>query len=440
MPQGSNITKPGDYRLQKLMLTSLVNNKSVDIRKIFKHIEIFEDMFSPNLTAKIYIEDGVNLPEILPITGQETIELVFKTDIAQINETTLIFRVYKLEDLEIYESGKTQSYVLHLISEGGYYNFSQRCGYAVSGSVSGMVSNIFTRHFSETVWGKKLQIENTKDNYSFVLPATYSPFKAISWLATKAYSLTVTDYMPFFFYETLDGHCFKSLAHIIEEGSRDILRYHFTTRNPNPTRENIRSTTILPPEYHRIQDVHEAKRFDMAENIMEGTVSSSLLIHDVLRKQLRQNDFLEEMIFDDKKKLGKGRHFRFADLPAENMLKKGASLHYSAVTPYTVYSKANPIIDNMQIETTLLKRNYHMNTMTTQKIIIEIFGDNRKRVGQVIAVFVPKISADGHSDVAQGNRADENLSGDFIITSIKHTLSTLYSCKLELSRNCMGVI
>ena len=81
-----------------------------------------------------------------------------------------------------------------------------------------------------------------------------------------------------------------------------------------------------------------------------------------------------------------------------------------------------------------------MNTMTTQKIIIEIFGDNRKRVGQVITVFVPKISADGHSDVAQGNRADENLSGDFLITSIKHTLSTLYSCKLELSRNCMGVI
>jgi hypothetical protein len=70
-----------------------------------------------------------------------------------------------------------------------------------------------------------------------------------------------------------------------------------------------------------------------------------------------------------------------------------------------VYSKANPIIDNMQIETTLLKRNYHMNTMTTQKIIIEIFGDNRKRVGQVIKVFVPKISADGHSDVAQGDAA-----------------------------------
>jgi len=101
-----------------------------------------------------------------------------------------------------------------------------------------------------------------------------------------------------------------------------------------------------------------------------------------------------------------------------------------------VYSKQNQIKDNNRIEDYFLKRKYMMNAIMTQKIIIDLYGDSTKRVGQVVSLYTPKISAD---QAVQQEKADKNFSGNYLITSIRHTLASAYSCKLELSRNAMGV-
>jgi hypothetical protein len=77
-----------------------------------------------------------------------------------------------------------------------------------------------------------------------------------------------------------------------------------------------------------------------------------------------------------------------------------------------------------------------VNTMLTQKLVVEIYGDSEKRVGQLMEVFVPKVAADGH---LLDEPEDKNLSGDYIITSICHRFGKKYACRMELSRNCMGV-
>jgi hypothetical protein len=433
---GSDIMKVGDYKLIKLTIQSLITNSRVDISRLFKSIEIYEDMFAPYLSAKLYIEDGLNWPEKLPITGQERVELIFKTDVDDIEPTSLVFRVYRLDSQEIDDRGESQTYTLHLITEGAYLNYSQQCGYAVAGTSSDIVRKIFTKHFPNSVWSKKLQIEDTTDNYSFVLPKSYTPFKAINWLSSKAINKTGKQYSPYFFYETLDGYCFKSLFHIIKEGLQDILPYFYTSPNIPTSATTSPYYTILPAGHHRIQKLKEVDRFDMLENIMYGTVSSLLTVHDLLRKQKRNQIFREADVFSDKTKLGVGVHFRETDPEASRLIKNGSGFFFLPSTPYTAYTDSNPIIDNTQVEKTFLPRNYHINSILTQKIVIDIFGDNRKRVGQVIKIFVPKISADGH---LQDDKADENLSGNFLITAVKHTLNTVYSCTLELSRNCMGV-
>lgn len=433
---GSDIMKVGDYKLIKLTIQSLITNFRVDISRLFKSIEIYEDMFAPYLSAKLYIEDGLNWAEKLPITGQERVELIFKTDVDDIEPTSLVFRVYRLDSQEIDDRGESQTYTLHLITEGAYLNYSQQCGYAVEGTSSNIVRKIFMKHFPNSVWSKKLQIEDTTDNYSFVLPGSYTPFKAINWLSSKAINKTGKQYSPYFFYETLDGYCFKSLFYIIKEGLQDILPYFYTSPNISTSATTSPYYTILPAGYHRIQKLKEVDRFDMLENIMYGTVSSFLTVHDLLRKQKRNQIFRETDVFSDKTKLGVGVHFRESDPEASRIIKNGSGFFFLPSTPYTAYTDSNPIIDNTQVEKTFLPRNYHINSILTQKIVIDIFGDNRKRVGQVIKVFVPKISADGH---LQDDKADENLSGNFLITAVKHTLNSVYSCTLELSRNCMGV-
>ena len=433
---GSDNMKCGDYKLEAVTLTSLISTQTADLSGLCKQIEIFEDMFSPCLTAKLHIEDSYNFPEFFPITGQEKVTIIFKADIDSIEPTRLVFRVYKLDTQDILRNGRSQSYVLHLISEGGYLNYSQQCGYAVSGHTSTMVSTILMKHFPESVWKSKLQIEISSDNYSFVLPQNYTPFKAINWLASKAMASVGDGYSPYFFYETFDGYCFKSLSNIIEEGSREVIPYFNTEPNfpfgmdrfPSPYDTN------LPSDFHRVQKLTEHSRFDMAENIMQGTISSTLEVHDILRKEKRKTTLRELDVFSKKRKLGAGMMFRTGD-PETTRVMDGA-LYYEPSTPYTAHNDRNNITDNTQVENILLRRNYHLNTMLTQKIDIDIFGDNRKRVGQVIDLIVPNISVDGN--LAEG-QIDKNLSGKFLITSIKHTLGKGYICKLELSRNCMGV-
>lgn len=60
---GSDIMKVGDYKLRKLTIQSLITNARVDLSRVFTSIEIYEDMFAPYLSAKLYIEDSLNSSE-----------------------------------------------------------------------------------------------------------------------------------------------------------------------------------------------------------------------------------------------------------------------------------------------------------------------------------------------------------------------------------------
>lgn len=440
---GSSILKAGDYKLNTLSMTSTQSNVNIDLAGLFSHIEIFEDLFSSTVTAKIHMTDGLNIPEYLPIRGQEKVELEFKTDIDAIQPVKMSFRVYKLDNQDIDQNGKSQKYTIHLISEGGYQNSTHLCGYHLYGSVSSMVCSVFEKHFDSSVWSGKLDLEETKDNYSFVLPRILKPFDAINWLTSKAVNQTGDDYSPFFFFERIDGFTFKSLSTMIESGQSSVIKYFFNTGNLFLD-ENTQSaspasvgSTVLPARYHKIQDLVELSRFDMVENFRGGKVSSSLLVHDLLRKQTRTVDFREPEVFEKIKKTGTRPHFETTDPFAEELFKRSATLCYSPATPYTAWNSVNNIIDNSNVELLYLKRRFHANSLISgQKVAINVFGDSRRRVGDIVELTVPKIAADSQ---AYDNTDDKNLSGRYMITAIKHILGKAYTCRFELTKSFMGV-
>lgn len=435
--------KPGDYTIDKCVLHSMVNGTTVDLSGLFKKLEIYEDIFSPYISAKIYIEDAYNFPEKLPMVGQEKLELTLKTDLDSLEPIDLVFRVYKFDSQKLGDTGKTQQYVLHLVSEGAYFNYSERCGYALSGPISTMVYSIFKKHFPEAVWKDKLYIEPTNDNYSFVLPMSNSPFKSISWLASKAHSVLGSEFSPYLFYETLDGHRFVSISKIIDDNSPAVITYIYTVGNmPDLPNERSSTTTpgivdsVLPIKYHKVQTLEELERFDTASNIMNGVISSRLIIHDLLHKEHRDIHFFESAVFETTKRLGDGMHFKNTDPEASRLLGKGSSYHYLPSTSYTVSNKIGEMRDNFMNEPLYLARKHHINSFLTQKLIIGVFGDSRRRVGNVVDLIVPKIQSDA---AFQTDKKDKNLSGQYLVTCVRHVFTDKYEQKLELSRNGMGL-
>lgn len=442
---GTDITKAGDYRINKMVLRSGVNEEYVDIRALYTNFEVFEDIFSPYITAKIYMIDSLNLPERLPIRGQETLELEFTTDFPNAKPIKKTFKVYKIDNQKIDENGRGQQYTLHLMSEGGYFNYTERCGYSVRGKVSDMVVKVFKKHFPEYLWRDSLSVQPTSDDFSFVLPQNYSPFKAVTWLASRAISGVDADYSPYLFYESFDGYRFQTLSKIIEDGELKKDRYYFVKSNVNKNPETnegsgieTKGTANLPGIYNRIQSLQEISRFDMIENIGSGIVGSRMTVHDIISKEKRDHFFYESDVFDKMKKLGKLPHRTVVKNKESNEIfaKSNSAYFYLPFTQYSAYTEKNNITDNMRIEEYFLKRKYMINAMMTQRLTAEIYGDSTKRVGQIMEIFVPKISADGH---LMDEPQDRVLSGDYMITSICHRFGKHYTCNIELSRNCMGV-
>lgn len=428
----SNINT-GDYVLERLAIHSLYTNREESLKNFYRYIEIHEDLFSQSITAKLHIEDAVNFPEILPIIGQEKVFISFRTNITGMKNVDLVFRVYKMDSQKINEAGKSQEYVLHLISECGYLNTTQRCGYSLSGNTTSMVVSVFEKHFPPALWKERLYLEPTNDYYSFVLPVTYTPFKALNFLATKAYSDSGNGYTPYLFYENLDGYNFRSIRDIVAFAPYPREKYHHTVAN---IPVQLIGSKLHSHKMQKIQSMEELNRFDSASNIINGVVSSHLDTHDLVRKQYRSAVFTEQDVFESKPKLGKELLFRSNNGEEIDRVKQGASYHYLPSTSATVYTKQNNIVDNFKVEPLFMKRKYHMNSMFTQQLTMQVFGDSRRRVGDIVELDVPKPQA----DVTQlDDTTDKNLSGDYMITAIKHTLSTLYSCRYELSRNCMGV-
>jgi hypothetical protein len=195
-------------------------------------------------------------------------------------------------------------------------------------------------------------------------------------------------------------------------------------------------TSNMPVRYHKIQDLEELERFDVPSSIMNGLISSKVRVHDLMRKQFRDVEFYENGVFESMRKLGEKPRFKPEDPEAARLLNRGAMFNYMPTTPYTVHSKGNPIVDNFNVESLYLARKYHLGSFLTQKLAATVFGDSRRRVGDIVDVHVPKIQSDSPYLIGEN---DANLSGQFMVTGIRHTLTNTYTAKMELSRNCMGV-
>jgi hypothetical protein len=241
----------------------------------------------------------------------------------------------------------------------------------------------------------------------------------------------------------MDGHRFKSLSKIMEDGSAAPMSYIYSMGNNRALPyEQERSQlpegadSSMPVRYHKIQELEELERFDAVSSIMNGLISSRVRVHDLLRKQVRDVEFFENGVFETMRKLGDKPRFKPEDPESDRLLKRAAVYNYMPTTPYTVDSKSNPLIDNFKVESLFLPRKYHLGSFLTQKLAATVFGDSRRRVGDVVNLSVPKIQSD--SPYLQGE-TDPNMSGQFMITGIRHTLTNTYTVKMELSRNCMGV-
>ena len=327
---------PGDFELQKLLLTSPNRKGFVDLKAAWSDFNIYEDLFGSYLTGNIQIVDGVGLMESVPIIGEETIQIQVKTKglERQRNSNTipgpfegsqnegiinLKFRVVKILNVMKLNEGII-TYKLSFVSEEAILNLKQKVKKSALDPVSlaprkisDIVKSIYRQFFQRGRPGraKRIFVEPTKNLTDLIIP-NQTPFKALNFLASRAVSAGKQAVgSSFVFYESIRGFFFISMETLMSGGG---LGYSTVAGAPgSPTElvytipeEPVKEVYVVQPkrmgsntdeasniavEMTAVDAYSFSSNFDVLENLTSGMYANRLLTHDLVRMKYDTLDF-----------------------------------------------------------------------------------------------------------------------------------------------------
>ena len=107
----------GDYELEGIFVHAASTQGSLDIKPLLLELNIYESIFSPNITGSLTIADTTNHLQNVPFKGQEELEFKFGIpDNEQIDFTRHRVRVTKVSNVNRVEE-RQQVYTLNFTSK-----------------------------------------------------------------------------------------------------------------------------------------------------------------------------------------------------------------------------------------------------------------------------------------------------------------------------------
>ena len=303
---------PGDYLVDKLVIKSPNIDSPIDLTPVYDTISIYEDLSSNYLLCDISIIESFGLRELIPIIGEEFIEIIASTRGVTAGEGSdtgnlldgIISKVFRVTSISpmVSTNDRVKNYVLHCTSVEAIINEKTRIsrGYP-NFSYDQIIEDIYDKDIMEPLRTdyaafvpetqyKKIIIEPTEGIHNLGLPFK-KPFQHIDDLAEKALSLNEpeADQVPagqvvppaeqaggalYMFYETLSFFRFESLETIFK---REPKRHIFATPGPALDAEDNEAG------FNSVLDFEVDGLFDIVDNLREGMYASKLITHDMTR-------------------------------------------------------------------------------------------------------------------------------------------------------------
>ena len=241
---------------EEILLESTVDkNRTIDLRQGVQSIDYYEDVFSPTITAKILVSttgsviDNTGVYLGLPLRGGERLSMKLQgnTDSNPGLDFSGNNSLYVSGISNVIRDSKQETFVLNLCSREAITNETSRVPirFPTSSPISVSAEEIIKKYL---VTNKELFIDKTSNKYGFI-GNMKKPFTLLTWLASKGVPETTDGTAGYFFYETQDGYCFKSVDSLIAQESSGVytsvetvdrdrnqdfqILNHVTTRNNN---------------------------------------------------------------------------------------------------------------------------------------------------------------------------------------------------------------
>jgi len=409
----------------KLDLTS-AGGKVVDLTRVVVETSIFEDLLSNGMSGFLLLRESYNLPETVPIIGEETLRVSFTTYIKNKTKKTVFdktFRVTKIENYVFDQQNNIASYILHFVSEMFYQNQHTRLNRAFGSEKHPQLSSDIVSNVCKNMFGlsaKQMIIEPTKFDRN-VICSNWTPFQLFNHLAESDIadnsSLEFKESTMVFF-EDRDGANFLSWSSIIE-GKH--LPPTIKSLNFNQTTTN--STSKKEVSADQVYDFKIEQVTDELENIMSGAYSNRFIYHDVINKTVETVNFNYSDQFNNISHVdGKAKSF---DL---RIKQKNTPADSTSLLPKE-YHFAN------DLKTSYPWRQIHKSRISRLKnfrITVTVTGESSHRIGSVISCDIPSTRKKGNGE----HDKYIQMSGNYVISKIRHVISSTvkYQQVLELTK------
>ena len=405
---------------EEFIIESNDGSRDVDLRFGVISFQYFEDVFSPTVTARVLVQSsgggdiedfkGVGgtkaLLQGLPIIGGERVSIKVKTvvgDGIDLTEDPL----YVGGVSEIMTDGDRELFTLNLVSRSAITNETSRVTkkYPTTQKIDISVKQIAEEFLKIEL--PEDNIDSCKNQYGFI-GNLRKPFTVLTWLAGKAIPASgkKDSTAGYFFYQTLDGHYFKSIDELIKQ--EPYAEYKEDTVNKSALESGVKDTATKIMSYTFKQNTN------ILEKLRTGAFSSHNVFFDPLTFEFPQFTYKLKEFAEQMEVMGEpptlppieaGSSESLGDYPTRLMTR---ILDRGTMDPDV---KVDVNSDPAKVQSQSIAR---YNLLMTQAVQVTVACKSYLRAGMIVKLFFKNQSFE------KGNEFDEHTSGLYMIKQLCH--------------------
>jgi len=408
------IAKAGDVRINKVVvITSKGMAQDITMQAI--GFDIFEDIFSPFITGKIYVRDSQEITNLLPLVGEETVELSITTpELAEEAGFTQQFCIFKMTEKEN-TSQREAVYTLHIISREAILDMNQLISRCLSGPISGIVTDILKKD-----WGlaskKKCNVDEDIANKTKFVANFWSPIRCIQYAAEHAVSKGGSP--NYLFFENKYGLNFVSLDDLYD---LPVMHEFIKDQYSSEIGADGGSGRNIAEDYKRVLDLRQPVAYNYMERLKSGFYGSEIVYMDLLTGQYVHTAFQPDF---------GGKHLNKYPLYTDRVSARPKGCLIQGNQNYNNFDGYGSDTANTK---TVQKRQHLMATAEASKCIITVFGRTDYAAGQKVSLRIPQNTQLSKDDTEWGDRIN---SGNYLISAVCHSIDReSYTCIMELIKD-----
>lgn len=404
----------GDVNIIELTLRNKNTSAEINPADQVIFIDIYEDFNSPSLYAEITVDDRIGLLNDFPLIGEEEFEITFQTP-GLSYPTTYRFNTFSISDVQQNMNGKGYTYVIKCVSKEHLTQSNINILQSYKETIDSIVTNIFNRYLQTD---KVLDIDPCKGTETIIIPKI-TPFMAVDLVRQRAVHPRYTS-SSFVFFENQEGFKFKCIEQMIEDGKEKLgsktFFYYSSTKISSET-ETLSFRSII--EYENIG------RTDITDIIQDGGIKNRVKTFDIFTKTQTDKEFDLSKSFSSLVSIDKNNTLNVSD----SMIKQFANKPtFNFYIPKDAGRNDNFLEDMLGAKRTFLK------IFNSNLVRVYVPGDSSIKVGDVVELNLP--NASGTTEI----KSDETLvGGNYIITRLRHNITTVGKAKHYISMDCNKV-